>query len=75
MEATCSSETSVDFQRTTRRFITENIYLHNHRYENMRSYRINITGNKRYNLSAHCVTVISPSITTFNILSRVGEYA
>jgi hypothetical protein len=29
-EATCSSETSVDFQRTSRRYIPENRTLHNH---------------------------------------------
>jgi hypothetical protein len=29
MEATCSSETSVDFQRTTRRHIPEDTTLHN----------------------------------------------
>jgi hypothetical protein len=33
MEATCSSETSVDFQRTTRRYITEDIRrIHHNRY-------------------------------------------
>jgi hypothetical protein len=31
MEATCFSETSVDFQRTTRRYITEDRTLCNHR--------------------------------------------
>jgi hypothetical protein len=40
MEATYSSETSVDFQRTTRRYIQEEINLHNHRYENFTSYII-----------------------------------
>jgi hypothetical protein len=34
MEPTCSAETSVDFQRATRRYIT----YHNHRYENPKSY-------------------------------------
>jgi hypothetical protein len=38
MEATFSSETSVDFQRTTLRFIPENRTLHNHRCENLISY-------------------------------------
>jgi hypothetical protein len=28
MESTCSSETSVDFQQTTRRYIPEDINLH-----------------------------------------------
>jgi hypothetical protein len=35
IEATCSSETSVDFERTTRRYIPEDKTLHNHRCENL----------------------------------------
>jgi hypothetical protein len=38
MEAACSSKTSVDFQRTTRRYITEYGTLHNKRCENLKSY-------------------------------------
>jgi hypothetical protein len=38
MEAICSSETLVDFQRNTRRNIPENDTLHNHRCENLKSY-------------------------------------
>jgi hypothetical protein len=37
MEATCSSETMVDFHRTTRRYIPEYWLLHNHRCENLKS--------------------------------------
>jgi hypothetical protein len=38
MEAICSTETSVDFHRTTRRFIPEDsITLYNHRCENLKS--------------------------------------
>jgi hypothetical protein len=40
MEVTCSSETSVDTQRTTRRYIPEDGTLHNHRCENLKSYII-----------------------------------
>jgi hypothetical protein len=36
MEATCSFEIFVDFQRTTRRYIPEDITLHNHLYENLK---------------------------------------
>jgi hypothetical protein len=36
----CSSETAVDFQRTTRRYIPEGRILHNYRCENIRSYKI-----------------------------------
>jgi hypothetical protein len=38
MEAIFSSETSGDFQRTTRRYIPEDRALHNHRCENLKSY-------------------------------------
>jgi hypothetical protein len=34
VESTCSSEVSVDFQRTTRRYIPEDRTLYNYRYEN-----------------------------------------
>jgi hypothetical protein len=33
MEATCSSNVSVDFQRTTRRYISKERTFHNHRWE------------------------------------------
>jgi hypothetical protein len=36
MEAICSTETSVEFQRATRRCIPEDRTLHNHCYENKR---------------------------------------
>jgi chromosomal replication initiation ATPase DnaA len=38
VEAICSSETSVETQRTTRRHIPEDDTLHNHRCENLKSY-------------------------------------
>jgi hypothetical protein len=37
----CSSETSVDFQWTTRRYIPEEKTLHNHWRENLKSYKKN----------------------------------
>jgi hypothetical protein len=39
MEAICSSETSVEFQQTTRRYFPEDITLHNYCCENLKSYR------------------------------------
>jgi hypothetical protein len=39
MEAICSSETSVATQQTTRRHIPEDDTLHNHRCENLKSYK------------------------------------
>jgi hypothetical protein len=38
MEAICSSEMSVETQRTRRRHIPEDDTLHNHRCENLKSY-------------------------------------
>jgi hypothetical protein len=38
MEVTYSSETSVDFQRTTRRYIPEDRTLQTHRCENLKTY-------------------------------------
>jgi hypothetical protein len=38
IEETCSSETSVNLQRTMRRYIPEDINPHNHRSENLKSY-------------------------------------
>jgi hypothetical protein len=37
MEATCSSETSVDFQWTTRHYIPQDRTFHSHRCENLKS--------------------------------------
>jgi hypothetical protein len=42
MEAVCSSETSVETQRTTRRRIPEDNTLHNHHCENLKSYTRNL---------------------------------
>jgi hypothetical protein len=39
----CSSETSVDFQRNTRRYIPEDSTLHKHRCENLKSYIHSVT--------------------------------
>jgi hypothetical protein len=40
MEASYSSETSVVFQRTTRRCIKKDRILHNHRCENLKTYTV-----------------------------------
>jgi hypothetical protein len=40
MEAICSSETSVGFQRTTLRQSPEDSTLHNHLCQNLKSYNI-----------------------------------
>jgi hypothetical protein len=38
MEITYSSETSISFQRTVRRYIQEDRNIYNHRCENLKSY-------------------------------------
>jgi hypothetical protein len=38
-EVSCSPETPVDFQRSSQHWIQEDITLHNHHYENLKSYK------------------------------------
>jgi hypothetical protein len=40
MEATCPIETSVDFKQTIWRYIPEGKILYDHRYENIKSYKL-----------------------------------
>jgi hypothetical protein len=40
MVTICFSETLVDFQLTTRRYIPEDVTIHNNRYGNLKSYII-----------------------------------
>jgi hypothetical protein len=40
METTCSSETLVEFQWTTWRYIPEDRTLHSYRHENLKSYML-----------------------------------
>jgi hypothetical protein len=42
IEAICSPETSIDFQRITQRYLPEDITLHNHNCENLKSYKLNL---------------------------------
>jgi hypothetical protein len=46
MKATCSSEMLVDFQQVTWRYITEDITLHNHPCENLKSVNFFLSGCK-----------------------------
>jgi hypothetical protein len=48
MEVKYSSETSVDYQRTARRYITEDRNLHNHGCENIISYTVLPYGEATY---------------------------
>jgi hypothetical protein len=75
MEATCSSETSVDFQRTTRRYIPEDITPHNHCCENLIFYKISkfvgwslayFTGNLLPALAECLVSALDVKITSIS---------
>jgi hypothetical protein len=62
----CDSETSVDTQRTTRRYIPENITLHIHRCENLKSYNVLVCEKKHirtatHNTATHKVVPICPA--------------
>jgi hypothetical protein len=46
-EAACSSQTSVDFQRTRWSYIPEDSTLHNHRCENLKSYIVSHSLHKK----------------------------
>jgi hypothetical protein len=46
MEATCSSDITVDFQLTARHYIPQNRTLHNHRCENFKFYVLYICEDK-----------------------------
>jgi hypothetical protein len=63
MEAICSSETSVETQRTTRRHIPEDDTLHNHGCENLKS----------YNRIFLCLSGELFLITVVNIKQNVGQ--
>jgi hypothetical protein len=58
MEAICSSETSVDTQRTKQRYIPEVDTLHNHRYENLKPYMI-YSGSEMYICNIHFAQQLS----------------
>jgi hypothetical protein len=51
-EAACSSETSVEFQRTTRRYIQDGVIIHNHCFENIKPY---ISWISWGSIASHCI--------------------
>jgi hypothetical protein len=66
MEATCSFEASVDFQRTTRRYKPEDRNLHNHRCDNLNSHR------KKFDEPLTNVT-IDMWVETMLMIFKLGE--
>jgi hypothetical protein len=79
MEATYSSETFVNFQRTTRRYIPEDRTLYNHRYENLKSYIFYfIVSIFLVSVELHCAstTLLAISLVSFQLLTgtlRLGS--
>jgi hypothetical protein len=67
MEAICSSETSVNTQRTARRYIPEDGTFHNHRFESFKSYN---EGHVRVD---HCCTYSPPGHLTVACNGLVGN--
>jgi hypothetical protein len=82
MEAICSSETSVDTQRTTRRYIPEDGTLHNHRCENLESYsvcsilqHIIVNASKIYETKyGSCIKIVMMSIYSFHTSFEIKFY-
>jgi hypothetical protein len=58
MKATCFSETSGDFRPTTQRYIPEDITLHDHRCENLKSYNSQVL---KYPCQSCLVLFVCPS--------------
>jgi hypothetical protein len=67
MEATFSSETSADFQRTVRRYIPEDRTLHNHRCENLRPYN--------YVIAFPVAKVVIQDMGHFTLTVKIARFA
>jgi hypothetical protein len=65
MEATYSSETSVDFQRNTQPYIPEDRTLHDHRCENLNSYKSRPCSVSIHRLAGRRKNTESPSVCRF----------
>jgi hypothetical protein len=70
MEAVSSSETSVDFYRTTRRYNPKDNILNNHRYENLEP-KIAYTNSKYDEIALGWIVSIKLD-STFQQTVRVG---
>jgi hypothetical protein len=61
LEAICSSETPIDFQWTTWRYIPEDISLHNHRRKTLKSYIISFKLTFQYWSACYAFGHVTPS--------------
>jgi hypothetical protein len=75
MEVACSSETSADFQRSTQRCIPEDTTLHNHRYENLKSYILWHICRKPRHVARqwHNIRVSTTAVTSLNNDEAAGN--
>jgi hypothetical protein len=80
MEAICSSVTSVENQRTARRHIAEDDTLHNHRCENLKSYKnevhYTVLGSDKCNENMcyfRFSTYITPQKVRFKVFVKAEE--
>jgi hypothetical protein len=72
MEAKCSSETSVVLQQATRRYIPEDSTLHNHCFENLKSYIIFRLSEEKNSEFENVETLLSFLLTTNKTGSTIG---
>jgi hypothetical protein len=74
METTCSSETSVDFKQTIRRYIPEDSTLHNHRSENLKSYILKIWSKFELDTSWIKATLAPICLVLYNLHLQFTEH-
>jgi hypothetical protein len=76
MEVTRSSETSVDFQRTTRRYIPQDGTLHSHRCEILKSYKHGNTFQKMFTFihnRIHNSPPLDPTLSNNNLALTIAS--
>jgi hypothetical protein len=73
VKATCSSETPIDFQWTTGRYIPEDRTLPNHRCDNLKSiWRLSSTSWELLTLLPKALITLAPAVTLFTLPSDLG---
>jgi hypothetical protein len=69
VELACSSETSAEFQRTTRSYIAEDRNLHSYRCENLKSNHVHMCRQKTKGVSYFCLSTRMEELPT----AKTGE--
>jgi hypothetical protein len=65
MEAANTSETSVNFYQTTRRYNPQDSHLHSHSCENLKSHCLHIVYDRKVTTGSHMLTQIIPKFFKF----------